>query len=377
MKNYPGIEGARGWLAWSVVAWHLVQQTGADGLAPPLAKTGLVASWAVEIFIIISGFVITNLILSKHEPYWLYLARRFLRLFPAYFIALVAGILTTPLWIDAASTMDWLPSTRTDFANLQAVEYSKHFLPNIAAHLTMLHGAIPNEILPASQFMFVGPAWSISLEWQFYIVAPAVIWFAARQWGVALLMAATIVGLIAYNRGALGGFVLPSILFGASQWFAVGITTRMIIPLAPRLSRYPWEIIAVGLLLMVYSHGIFFPLLVWAALVSYMLVEQAEKPKDFPFHVVAILLDSKAARYMGERSYAVYIVHLPVIFVIVYILRVVFGLGSLRLFEASLILAPLVILISSEIIHRAVELPATSFGRRLSRRAPQSAVRTN
>jgi peptidoglycan/LPS O-acetylase OafA/YrhL len=40
----------------------------------------------------------------------------------------------------------------------------------------MLHGLVPEILLPNSSDTFLPPAWSISSEWQFYLVAPALIW---------------------------------------------------------------------------------------------------------------------------------------------------------------------------------------------------------
>ena len=69
----------------------------------------------------------------------------------------------------------------------------EYFLAHALAHLTMLHGAISNALLPFSQLAFNSPAWSLSLEWQFYLVAPFAIMLARRPqtylW-VALAVAA-------------------------------------------------------------------------------------------------------------------------------------------------------------------------------------------
>jgi peptidoglycan/LPS O-acetylase OafA/YrhL len=49
------------------------------------------------------------------------------------------------------------------------------------AHLFMMHGAVPNDVLPHSEYAFNMPAWSISLEWQFYLVAPLFIFVLLKQ----------------------------------------------------------------------------------------------------------------------------------------------------------------------------------------------------
>ena len=41
----------------------------------------------------------------------------------------------------------------------------------IAAHLTMTHGLFPDGVLPDVWVGFLGAAWSLSTEWQFYLLA--------------------------------------------------------------------------------------------------------------------------------------------------------------------------------------------------------------
>src|SRR5262249_40932758 len=43
-----------------------------------------------------------------------------------------------------------------------------HFL----VHASMLHSAVPQWLLPNSSAAILIPAWSISLEWQFYLLVP-------------------------------------------------------------------------------------------------------------------------------------------------------------------------------------------------------------
>lgn len=92
MKKFDAIEGLRGWLAWAVVLSHLTYISGfkLPGLSQPLR---MIALPAVLIFIIVSGFVITHLILEKEEPYppiLLNALRGFTRYFwsPVYWVSL-------------------------------------------------------------------------------------------------------------------------------------------------------------------------------------------------------------------------------------------------------------------------------------------------
>lgn len=123
----------------------------------------------VDVFIMLSGFVITLLINRRPEPYGGYLFRRWMRLYPLFLIALGLGLLTqsyaplafAPVLFGKVAPPSWY-----------AVITGGAILPNLLLHLTMFHGIVPDTVLPNSATAFSGPLWSISLEWQFYLVAP-------------------------------------------------------------------------------------------------------------------------------------------------------------------------------------------------------------
>src|SRR3984957_6679693 len=68
---------SRGFLSWIVGGGHVVWLAGYHGIIQHNAGV-----YAVDGFIILSGFVIAQLLLTKNEPYGLYIFRRFKRLFP-------------------------------------------------------------------------------------------------------------------------------------------------------------------------------------------------------------------------------------------------------------------------------------------------------
>lgn len=107
MMHYRGIEGLRAWLSWVVVFAHIVQMTGVANIFPPLQAFQIGGDFAVNIFIMISGFVITCLILEKKENYKTYIVRRFLRIYPTYLICLVLGIIASELYADIILAHPW------------------------------------------------------------------------------------------------------------------------------------------------------------------------------------------------------------------------------------------------------------------------------
>lgn len=372
MKHFYGIDGLRAWLAWTVVLAHVFLLTAADLRMPMLHIIDTAANQAVAIFIIISGFVITHLILEKKEAYLPYITRRFLRIYPVYILCLVFGIITTWLHIDAFASHpwgEWMPQPEF-FAVQTAVFNGDGFIPHLLAHITLLHGLVPNNILKQSEYMFLGPAWSLSLEWQFYLVAPLILFLLRYPWGKIIVPLAVVAGYYAYTEGWLGDFESPCILPGAGLFFAAGIATRLVIPKLPPLAAYPLAgiILAAGLTLM---SQMLVPFVVWGAFIAWMKL-------DRPVGRISILIkrlldyafDSAPMRYLGERSYSTYLVHYPMIHVISFVAIKLFTLGMWPTVLLALILTPLLTLLVSIVLYKYVEAPAIAYGKKLFNEPP-------
>ncbi|MBC8038204.1 MAG: acyltransferase family protein, partial [Rhizobiales bacterium] len=84
-------EALRGALAAWVVIGHVFKHSGyaPDALYPfpLLGDPGM----PVDVFIILSGFVIFSLLDHKHEGYWPFITRRFFRLFPLFLVVLLVS----------------------------------------------------------------------------------------------------------------------------------------------------------------------------------------------------------------------------------------------------------------------------------------------
>src|SRR6267142_3186556 len=175
-KHLPELDIARAALAWWVVGCHTIINSGVpwNGGSGFIEKTMLQASWAVNGFLILSGFVIAKLIIEKGESYRAYLTRRFFRLYPVFIICLIPSI-----FLFERQPIGW-------------------FLSSLATHLSLLHGIVPeswsigpvgNECFAAS---ILPPAWSISLEWQYYLIAPAfvgLLWKVRTRWWLLVALA--------------------------------------------------------------------------------------------------------------------------------------------------------------------------------------------
>ena len=359
---FKGIEGARAWLAWSVVAAHIALYSGLSRVLPHGDLLRGPGDQAVGVFIIISGFVITNLVVTKHEPYGLYLTRRVLRIYPAYLISLAFCVVLAPLAYQTLETYRFSESAQVGAFAIESREYARDFWPQFTAHLSLLHGMFPNRIMPKSEYMFMPPAWSLSLEWQFFLIAPVWIWAIIRF--PLRTVAVTLLGVALYDRYLGGGFGNPSLLPGAGLYFLAGIGTRLGIERMPKLTSYPFAVL-LGLASLTLHDSRLVPFVAWVALVAYLL-----QARDWR------ALDGRLARAAGARSYSVYILHWPVLCAALYLSISILKLPLWPTVGLTAAITVLGTLAASEAVFRFVETPAINFARELGRRRTPIDVRT-
>src|ERR1700759_1318368 len=164
MNRNHTLDVIRGFLSWVVFAVHVVWFSGYRG-----STQEAVGAYAVDGFIILSGFVITQLLVIKKEAYGVFIFRRFMRLFPAFAVCVALSLLMRPLTLGRVST-----------ELVREASETQYFWWHLGAHASLIHGLVPTAWLPVSQFAFLPPGWSISLEFQLYLVAPLVLWYSAK-----------------------------------------------------------------------------------------------------------------------------------------------------------------------------------------------------
>ena len=143
LKYSPELDGLRGAAILSVMAFHTY---------PPFLKGGFIG---VDIFFVLSGFLITSLLVSEYDRYGSvslknFYMRRVLRLAPALILLLLAFCLTSFIFL----------SNEKAISNYIDSIISLFYLSNWARALSW-H---PPD--------FLGHTWSLSIEEQFYIVWP-------------------------------------------------------------------------------------------------------------------------------------------------------------------------------------------------------------
>ena len=157
MRYRPEIDGLRAVAVLPVILFH----AGID-----LFSGGYVG---VDIFFVISGYLITNLILIdlKHKKFSLseFYLRRVRRILPALVLVILASLSVAWLFL--------LPSNLVDFS--KSILYSLGFSSNFYFYITgTQYGAEDSLLLP---FLHT---WSLSIEEQYYIIFPLILLFVFK-----------------------------------------------------------------------------------------------------------------------------------------------------------------------------------------------------
>ena len=366
------VEGLRAYLALWVLGCHALWLAGypADALAG-LPKLIAMGWYAVDLFIIISGFVIMLSLDKQRETYLQFIIRRFFRLFPVFIVLFVVAIPLSQvsLWNVTHASQYLTPDLIENFTD-KMESWWENIQWNIPLHLLMLHGVVPEVLVKDAPGAFLVPAWSVSLEWQFYLVAPlAYAWAVSARPYRRLGLCALCLVLVLASR-----YVLPTVLYGAAlpfhvKFFFLGAASYFLyqrqaahqlsdtaFPVACCLALFlfglsgrAWDLIPVGL---------------WMAFLGLLL----EHPSSLSSRLVSPLLTNPFVLYLGRISYSLYLSHVLVIIVIQYaLLTWAPNLSRIVHFGVLLTCTTAVSIAVSTVLYRCVEAPGIHAGRYLAR----------
>jgi len=287
--------------------------------------------------------VITHLLVTKRESYVEFITRRFFRLAPLLYFAIAMVFL-----LYAA------------FPSLYG-KYVEHdpLWGHVIAHLTMLHGAVPQEVMKHAQFTLLSPAWSISLEWQFYLVAPAMLLLARRPVALIGVLSLIVIGsgmlrpILDGHGITLRGAFLPYSL----KLFALGIASYFAFTAVRPVWNVPGCSIAAALLAYSFTEG--YALTIW--LVIFFAVCGDPVPRK--------ALESRPMLWLGQISYSIYLLHMIALTAGKGLLSTA-GLapGNWQYFLLLAVITVGLTLPASALAYRFIEHPGTLFGQTIARR---------
>ena len=360
MKRMQTLDGLRGVLAVYVMISHMAPFTAAPAwLLHPLSH-GMAA---VDVFFILSGMVIPLSLEGSGYRAVPFLAARVRRIFPVFLAVFLVSMAIQPIRIDYAA-MPWIAPDSLAW-RMWADGWPSDWAGNIAAHLTMTHGLFPDGAWPHVYLGYLGAAWSLSTEWQFYLLMVLAA-RPGREWSLAW-------GLIALAALALAWTELApepwrfsrAFLPNKAHFFALGIASAAMLrgTLSIRVRRMRFAAILAGTLAICLAGGpgqLAAPV-VWALCLG---AQMRAAPWLTP---LSALLRTRVLLWLGAISYCLYLVNEPV--------QKLLGLGLARLADGDgglftalwVPLATLLPVAGAWWLHRTIEQPVLEYGKRHAR----------
>jgi len=324
-KYFPSLDGLR---AMSVL---LVMFNHVHGAVP----SWIYGPLGVDVFFVLSGFLITTLMLREKERKGNvslrgFYTRRFFRIIPVYLFTVLLYFVAVHVTHDPVKT-----------AQFNAA------LPWLLSFL--------QEYRPASAGNILGHAWTLGIEEKFYIVWPLLLVALYPFRGRALLcLGAIFISILflphVYARSYDG------LLIGAILAIALSASGR--IAIARALASIPDSVLCVLLagtyLLSGYSSNFVLLFSGTVALLVASLVLREGLPRR--------LLEAPVLVFIGKRSYAMYLIH-------VLVLNLVEKIEPASLVEngiPTVCVAYGLTLAGASLMYVAIERPCIALGRRLS-----------
>jgi peptidoglycan/LPS O-acetylase OafA/YrhL len=366
------LDGLRGIAALWVLVGHAMFLTGYKVMI--LAEPDM----AVELFIIISGFLMTYHYQAREvrEP-WMapdtwktFWVRRFFRIAPLYYVCLALAVYFGPeLWharLDAASVFPGGVAEQARYAD----RYLDQSLTNILMHVSFVFGATWTH-----NFKTALPDWSIGLEMQYYLLFPFLMIIAmklGRLAGMALLVGAmALVGTWLDRSGyVVGAYSMLPMKF---HLFAVGMLMAMTLTVE---AKWRWLLI-LGAIAVIFvplgggrsamHRGIKIGIVI--GFLALLYKDRLPELLKWPVGVLDRVFSNPLSRWIGDVSYGVYLLHLLIMLPVCGWLALSFpGMAPLPRFLSALALTCMLTYGAAWLCYRFIEEPGIALGRKLATR---------
>ncbi|MEU6548914.1 acyltransferase [Streptomyces sp. NPDC046915] len=304
--HVPGLDGLRGVAALYVVLFHcwLLAFPGFPKNSGPSWLGWLMyGRLAVVFFLVLSGF---SLAISPARHGWRqggiarFLRRRAWRILPPYWAALALSVVIGYFVVPA----------------------SHHGPPNVRT--VLVYGLVAQDMFTARTPN--GAFWSIAVEAELYLVFPLLLLVRRRLGAVLLISGVTLLvalrGLLAENASPMesDNWLAPNL----APVFVAGLVGAGIIVAREKVRRLPWHWFAALAVMPVISliavrgstwtihHYFWVDLAIAPAMTMFLVAVATGRPAS-----VMRLLATRPMRSLGNFSYSLYLIHLPIVMVVV------------------------------------------------------------
>jgi peptidoglycan/LPS O-acetylase OafA/YrhL len=317
---FPGLNGLRFLAAATVVLMHIHNNMGISGLtqlpAWPILFKGL---YAVSFFFVLSGFLITWLLLQEQQRSQTisikkFYLRRIFRIWPLYFIVIAAGLF---FYWRLAPVLHL--AFESDYPHGLGVLLYTLFLANLMNSLYHVGGILH-------------VTWSIAVEEQFYLFWAPLVKKGQRSLP-ELILAVTILSLAANILNTLNTFHLGKGMqsfvgtlqfhymgFGAGfAWLLHKHRDRLLALPIFRSPALQWLcLLLIGAFFFLYKRNVLGELLLpipLACLFGWLIINVSSNPGRI------LNLDSRPLNYLGKISYGFYMFHMPMVYATAFLFK--------------------------------------------------------
>ena len=321
---FPGLNGLRFWAAFLVILHHVEQFKLWQGMPNLFRNTTVeaVGHQGVSLFFVLSGFLITYLLLAEYEKTHHiavknFYIRRILRIWPLYYLIMIIGFFILPHFINIGPVS----------------QLNEHFTLKVLLFMFML----PN-VLRVTEAPIVGAnqAWSVGVEEQFYIVWPLLIRtfrkvllkfliiFIVLKFAVTVLMAVSLDHFLSPDYQYMMYFrtiqrfwdllQIEQMSFGAIGAYVLFYKKEKIL----KLIYHPATqiLMAVGIVFILTVRFKFIGQTLFDALLFTILIINVSTNKNF-----VLKLENRFYSYLGNISYGIYMFHTLCIAVVLTLLQ--------------------------------------------------------
>ncbi len=320
------LDGVRGISIIVVVAFHLLKRADyftSNETLHFITRLSSIGWVGVDIFFVLSGFLITSILLrTKHEKNYFknFYVRRSLRIFPLYFVFIAVILLL-------------LPKLDPDFT--PEIPRALPFLLLYQQNWLMLISKIPLTT-------YLAVTWSLAIEEQFYLIWPAVVYFTKKETLIKLSIGVILFSILARVLGILfwddmsqvstffyyNTFTrFEQLVFGGL--LAAAFTEPLWIQRLKNISIPSFWVAFTAFLVLcftAYPHMVPLDENIWLVFGGYTLAAV------FSAALVTILMthpetsmfrrlfQNKVLIFFGKYSYSIYLLHVPVILILLDVL---------------------------------------------------------